>query len=110
MRIALYPSENGTNGNNPHIGLHSKCERRWRNHVASDVRQGTQISRNKKKPWRNGQGKCRSEMLCGDLLGGGNYLVKLSRGLLVLGEHDVDLRVGRNGNYYAAIGIEVHDF
>lgn len=35
--------------------------------------------------------------------------MKLGGGLFVLGEHDVDLRVGGNGDDYAAIGIEAHD-
>jgi hypothetical protein len=66
--------------------------------------------RTRKSPGVSDQGKRSSEMVCGDLLSGGNCPVKLSRRLLVLGEHDVDLRVGRNGNYYAAVGVEVHDF
>ena len=67
-------------------------------------------SPNKKKPWHNTQGEFWSEIVCGALLGGGNYLVELSRALLVLSENDIDFRVGRNGNHHAAVGVEVHDF
>ena len=45
-----------------------------------------------------------------NLLGCGDYLVKLGGTLFVLGEHDVDLGVSGNGNDHATVGIEVHDF
>ena len=47
---------------------------------------------------------------CRGLLNRGRCRVKLGGGLFVLSEHDVDLlRVGGNGDDYAAVGIEAHD-
>ena len=42
-------------------------------------------------------------MCAGGLLSRSAYLVKLGGGLFVFGEHDVDLRVGRNGNDNAVV-------
>jgi hypothetical protein len=44
----------------------------------------------------------------GNLLNRWADLVKLGRRLFVFGKHDVDLRVGRNGDYHTAVGIEAH--
>src|SRR5579863_6954451 len=44
----------------------------------------------------------------GNLLNRWADLVKLGRRSFVFGKHDVDLRVGRNGDYQTAVGIEAH--
>jgi hypothetical protein len=63
---------------------------------------------NAKKPWRIGQGF--ETILRVPLRRRGRDLMQLRRVLLlVLGKHDVDLRIRRNGDNDAAIGIEVHD-
>jgi hypothetical protein len=57
-----------------------------------------------------GQGAERECLIRGNLLGRSDYFVKFGRALLVLGEHDVDLRIGRNGDDHTAVGIEAHHF
>ena len=60
-------------------------------------------------PWRSGQGEEKRRVGRRDLLNRGGCRVELGGGLFVLSEHDVDLRVGGNGDDYAAVGIEAHD-
>jgi hypothetical protein len=108
MRIALCSSRNGTNGV-PIVLTFNLRDKRGRPHRQGRPPRHTR-SPNEKKPWHNSQGEFRSEIVCGALLGGGNYLVELSKALLVLSEHDIDFRVGRNGNHHAAVGVEIHDF
>jgi hypothetical protein len=110
MRIALCP--NGTEQNERRLIALTFNVRDKKGRSQQRQRRAPRYteSPNKKKPWRNSQGKGWSESLCGALLDGGNYLVELSRGLHVLGEHDIDLRVGRHGDHHAAVGVEVHDF
>ena len=61
-----------------------------------------------KTPWHVGQGEEMRREVCERLLGRWAHLVKLGRRSFVFGEHDVDLRVGRNGNDHTAVGIEAH--
>ena len=53
-------------------------------------RHGTQ------KALARGPGRRQQVCLAGGLLSGGDNLVKFGRALLMLGEHDIDLRIGRN--------------
>jgi len=57
-----------------------------------------------------GQGAKRECLIRGNLLDRSDYFVKFGRALLVLGEHDVDLCIGRNGDDNTAVGVEAHDF
>ena len=57
-----------------------------------------------------GQGAEREYLIRGNLLGRSAYSVKVRGTMFVLGEHYVDLRIGRNGDDHAAVGIETHDF
>jgi hypothetical protein len=60
-------------------------------------------------PWRIRPGRSEEGVVVRrNLLSRRCHLVKLGRTRFVFGKHYVDLRVGRNGNDHAAIGIEAH--
>ncbi len=63
-----------------------------------------------KKTLARGPGQREESCLAGSLLSRGYDFVKLGGALLVLGENDVVLCIGGNGDDHTAVGIEAHGF
>ena len=64
--------------------------------------------RKQERPGTGARAKKSVVRLAGNLLSRRADLVKLGRRSFVFGEHNIDHRVGRNGNYNATVDIEAH--